>query len=408
MRVLLAPIGSRGDLQPLLVLGEELRRRGHEVSFATCPNFVAGVRSEGFESLPIGSDSHEMILQNAALAEQNPVTALPRQLRLLSCETERQCRDLLGAGLGRFDLVVAAGLSFAARLLAERQGARYSFVCYSQSAVPSALHPPAALPIFGLPRWANRALWWLVIAGFTRAVAAPLGRARRAHGLAADARPWLSTHASNAILAQDELLGSLPSDASGHAAHVPALARGAGPAELPAAVTAFLERGSGPRVYVGFGSMPSVQRARVIEAVAAFVQAHAARVLLFSAHAEDTGRELPSSVLSVGALDHARLFPRLDLVVHHGGAGTTAAALRAGVPQLIVPHILDQFFHGRRIAELGLGPVPAKKRALRERLLALSWSDVAAQRQRAARVAERLSPSGAPGAADYLEQLARS
>jgi vancomycin aglycone glucosyltransferase len=405
MNVLLAPIGSRGDLQPLLVLGEELRRRGHAVSFATCPNFVASVRGDGFEALPIGSDSHGMILENAALAEQNPITALPRQLRLLSDETARQCRDLLEADLGRFDLVVAAGLSFAARLLAERQGARYSFVCYSLSAVPSALHPPAALPIFGLPRWGNRALWWLVMAGFTRAVAEPLGRARSRHGLAADARPWLSSHACNAILAQDELLGSLPSDARGHGAHVPALARSKGRAELPAAVTEFLEQGQGPLVYVGFGSMPSVRRARVVEAVTALAQTAGARVLLFSAHAEDAGLTLPSSVLSVAALDHARLFPRLDLLVHHGGAGTTAAALRAGVPQLIVPHILDQFFHGRRIAELGLGPRPAKKQALRERLLGLSWSEIAAQRQRAAAVAERLSPSGAPAAADYLEQL---
>jgi len=153
--------------------------------------------------------------------------------------------------------------------------------------------------------------------------------------------------------------------------------------------------------------MPSVERARVVRAVTAFAEAHSARVLLFSAHAEDAGLELPSRVLSVGTLDHARLFPRLDLVVHHGGAGTTAAALRAGVPQLIVPHILDQFFHGRRIAELGLGPKPAKKRALGQRLLELSWSEIGAQRKRASEIAETLTPSGAPAAADYLERLAR-
>ena len=107
MRVLLSPIGSRGDLQPLLVLGEELRRRGHEVSFATCPNFLGTLRAEGFDALPIGSDSNAMILEHAALAEQSPVTALPRQLRLLGDETARQCRDLLQAHLPRFDLIVA-------------------------------------------------------------------------------------------------------------------------------------------------------------------------------------------------------------------------------------------------------------------------------------------------------------
>jgi vancomycin aglycone glucosyltransferase len=306
---------------------------------------------------------------------------------------------------------VAAGLCFAARLLAERQGSRYSFVCYTASAVPSASQPPAALPIFGLPRWANRALWSLVIAGFQRAVAQPLARARREHGLAADAQPWCSIHASNAILAQDTLLGSLPSDARGHGAQVAALARSAGSAELPEQVQEFLNAaraGGEPLVYIGFGSMPSVERARVVQAVTAFAVARRARVLLFSAHAEDARLELPSRVLSVGALDHAQLFPRLDLLVHHGGAGTTATALRAGVPQLIVPHILDQFFHGRRIAELGLGPRPAKKRALAQRLLELSWSEIDAQRRRACELAHTLTPSGAPAAADYLEQLARS
>jgi vancomycin aglycone glucosyltransferase len=405
MRVLLVPIGSRGDVQPLLVLAQELRRRSHAVSFATCPNFCEVVRAEGFECAAIGRDSQALILENAALAEQNPVRALPRQLQLLSDETTRQCRDLLELDLPRFDLVVGAGLSFAARLLAERQGARYSFICYTLSAVPSALHPPSALPIFGLPRFANRGLWWLMLAAFERAVGRPLARARSEYGLAADPEPWNSTHACNAILAQDELFGVLPGDARGHGAQVAALARAAGEAELPTQVDEFLRRGSGPRVYVGFGSMPSVQRARVIEAVIALAREHSAQVLLFSAHDEDARFELPDSVLAVGALDHARLFPRLDLLVHHGGAGTTALALRAGVPQLIVPHIVDQFFHGRRIAELGLGPAPVKKRALRQRLLTLSWPEIAAQRERARAVAQQLTPSGAPAAAVYLERL---
>ncbi len=405
MKALLVPIGSRGDVQPLLVLADELRRRGHDVSFATCPNFCERVRSEGYECGAIGSDTHTLLLENAALAEKNPVLALPRQLQLLREEATRQCRDLLELQLPRFDLVIGAGLSLAARLLAERQGARYSFICYSLSAVPSAAHPPSALPIFGLPGWANRGLWRLMLAAFEHTVGEPLARARSAYGLAADPEPWNSTHASNAILAQDELLGVLPSDARGHGAQVPALARAAGDAELPAHVDDFLRRGSGPRVYVGFGSMPSVQRTRVIDAVTTFAEAHAAQVLLFSAHGEDAPFELQPSVLAVGALDHARLFPRLDLVVHHGGAGTTAQALRAGVPQLIVPHIVDQFFHGRRIAELGLGPLPVKKRALRQRLLSLSWSEIAIHRERAAAIARGLAPSGAPAAAAYLECL---
>ena len=60
--------------------------------------------------------------------------------------------------------------------------------------------------------------------------------------------------------------------------------------------------------------------------------------------------------MSVGGVSHERLFPRLAAIVHHGGAGTTTAAARAGVPQLVVPHLVDQYYWAERVAGLGLGP----------------------------------------------------
>jgi UDP:flavonoid glycosyltransferase YjiC (YdhE family) len=406
MKVLLAPIGSRGDIQPQLVLAHELKRRGHEVMFATCPNFQRLLRAEGFDVLAIGRDSDVTIRENASLAEQNPVFALPKQLQMITRETEQQCSDLLSAELPQFDVVVGAGLSFASHLLAERQGARYAFVCYSLSGMQSAAHPPATIPIFGLPEFANRALWGIVRSAFASSVGGVLKRARATYGLRPEADSWSRIHYTNVILAQDSVMGTLPHDVPGNIVHVPALAKSPGPTALPSEVEAFLERRSNERlVYVGFGSMPTMERSRVVAAVAAFCRAQSVRALLFSSHNEDTALELPDSILSVGSLDHTRLFPRVDLVVHHGGAGTTAAALRAGVPQMIVPHIVDQFFHARRIAELGVGPAPVKKRALKARLLGVSWADVEQQRLRAAALALTLAPSGASAAAEYLEAL---
>jgi len=70
---------------------------------------------------------------------------------------------------------------------------------------------------------------------------------------------------------------------------------------------------------------------------------------------------LPEGVLAIGSVSHARLFPRVAAVVHHGGAGTTTTAARARVPQIVVPHVLDQVYWGRRVEALGLGP-PAIRR----------------------------------------------
>jgi vancomycin aglycone glucosyltransferase len=74
--------------------------------------------------------------------------------------------------------------------------------------------------------------------------------------------------------------------------------------------------------------------------------------------------------MSVGSLSHARLFPRLAAVVHHGGAGTTTAAARAGVPQLVVPHLVDQYYWQERVFSLGLGPRVARRRGLKVETLA--------------------------------------
>ena len=100
------------------------------------------------------------------------------------------------------------------------------------------------------------------------------------------------------------------------------------------------------------------------------------------------GDSLPENVFAVGGVSHAPLFPRVALVVHHGGAGTTTTAARAGVPQVVVPHVLDQFYWARRVSLLGLGPPPLPRSRLCAEGLAATLAstldnDVLAERARA-------------------------
>jgi UDP:flavonoid glycosyltransferase YjiC (YdhE family) len=411
MNVLLCPIGSRGDVQPMLVLGSELERRGHAVRIAAPPNFRLAAEALGLPFVPIGEDIHRVIMDNRALSEQHPVRALPELIRLLRRKTEQQVRELF-EGVTQADLVVAAGLSFGPRLLAEKLGVPYCFVCYSLSAVPSAAHPPAPLPIFGLPRLGNRALWLAVTRLFDGAVGPVLSRLRREFGLQPDRTPWRTIHVDSAVLAQDRVLGELPADAPPGMQHVAALVPEKAQAEpLPDAVERFLLRARESArsiVYLGFGSMPSVERARIAAAAAHIAERHAARVLLFSQHDEDRELALPEAVLPIGPVAHQLLFPQVDLIVHHGGAGTTAAALRAGVPQLIVPHIVDQFFHGRRLAELGLAPAPVPKSKFDAAALERAVVSLERFRAPALAITARIEAAGgARQAADHLEMLAQ-
>jgi len=413
MKVLLSPHGSRGDVQPQLVLGNELLRRGHTVTLAASPNFRGSVEARGIRFIPIGEDMNAVLQRNRHMTQQNPLVALPGQIRLLRQHLRQQVADMFAVEHDA-DVVVAAGLSFAAKMVADSLRVPHVFCCYTLSGVRSAAHPPAVMPLFGLPRLANRALWSFIEKTFEATLGGLLNEMRRDRGLPRDRSSWRSIHATDVLLTQDSIMGELPPDAPGNNVHVPALVpRAQDSAALPDLLERFL-RGAGdgstaasPVVYLGFGSMPSVDRVQIVRIACELFEKHGARVILHSSHDEEAGVELPPGVFSVGSVDHPALFPRVDLIVHHGGAGTTAAALRSGVAQLIVPHIVDQFFHGRRIAELGLGPAPIPKAQLTADVIAQALKDRFKYWANAQRVRSSVQvEGGAKAAADHLETLA--
>jgi vancomycin aglycone glucosyltransferase len=123
---------------------------------------------------------------------------------------------------------------------------------------------------------------------------------------------------------------------------------------LPAGLEAFLDAGP-PPVYVSFGSMPMRDAERVAQAVIAAVRAQGRRVLLGSGWAGLARIDDQDDCFVVGEVNQQALFGRVAAVVHHGGAGTTMTAARAGAPQVAVPQVADQPYWARRVAELGIG-----------------------------------------------------
>jgi UDP:flavonoid glycosyltransferase YjiC (YdhE family) len=175
----------------------------------------------------------------------------------------------------------------------------------------------------------------------------------------------------------------------------------------PAALADFLAAGPAP-VYIGFGSMSTRKQEETTDLVLRALARTGQRGLLVTGWGGLGQTDLPDNIFSVESAPHDWLFPQMAAVVHHGGAGTTAAGLRAGIPSIIVPFWEDQPFWGRRVASLGVGPPPIPRQKLTvERLAAAITTAVTDKgiRERAAAIGENIRAED--GVARAVEAISR-
>jgi vancomycin aglycone glucosyltransferase len=369
MRILMAPEGTRGDVQPLAVLGRALRERGCEVRVCAASDARPLVEQHGLGFCPVPLDVRAWIQSQAAAVHAGGLAmhraaadymsdALDHQLRALTREAEDA------------DLILGGGVQIGAPTAAEAHGIPYRFVAYCPIVFPSGDHPPFIVERRVRSGRMNRWLWRAFL-GVGGALLRPaVNRRREALGLAPVRDFYSYLRSPRPLLAADPQLAPLPDDVAFDVETVGFLAP-PGEGRLPEKLESFLAAGPAP-VYLGFGSMPDPDPARTTRQVLEAVRHLGVRAVVSEGWAGLGRAPLPEGVTTVGAVPHGLLFPRMAAIVHHGGAGTTSTAARAGVPQLVVPHLLDQFYWADRVERLGLGPPALPRRQLdAERLAGL-------------------------------------
>jgi sterol 3beta-glucosyltransferase len=180
----------------------------------------------------------------------------------------------------------------------------------------------------------------------------------------------------------------------------------------PTDLTAFVETDE-PVVFIGFGSMidanPAALQQLIVQALAKLT---GTRTVIGAAWSGFEAANLPDHVLMIDTIPYDWLLPKVSAVVHHGGMGTMMLALRAGVPQVIVPYGLDQPFWGNRIAQLGAGPTPIPRKKLTAEKLAAALHqalDSETMRARAQALGERIrAEDGIGNAVSIIEQTIRA
>ena len=361
MRVLIVTSGSTGDVTPYTGLGKRLQEAGHEVTLATHEPFRETVE---LPFLPLPGDLRQVLPQARGQDGTGSGTGPRALLRLM-----RIARPLiadLGAGIvaaveqSRAEAVllstVVAPLGYQ---VAEAAGIPWAGV-FPQPVFPTGDFGPVLLGGRHFGRVGNRLAGRIAQNSAQPLYAGPVNDLRRSLGL---------PKRSMAALQRDQLHrfptfhGFSPSVVP-RPSDWPQSQRVAGywwPAlppdwTPPAEVEAFLAAGP-PPVFVGFGSMAAGRGERLAAPVLTAIRAAGVRAVV---QAGWSGLRVGAGddVLSVDTLPHEWLFPRMAAVVHHCGAGTTAAGLRAGVPAVAVPVLADQPFWARRLHALGVSPRP--------------------------------------------------
>ncbi|UJR85765.1 glycosyltransferase [Sandaracinus amylolyticus] len=398
MRVVLATVGTRGDVQPMLALAQALTRRGHHAIVACPESFAPWVRSLGVEHRALGEDLQALMAEKGASFERSLASMksyFREQLLLQAPALLDIARDA--------DAIVGTAMAWMAPSVAEKLGIA-ALELFPSSCAPSRLHPPPLMPFYGLPQWLNALLWWTSDRIQNGLMGAPVNEARATLEL-----PPIASFTNHlfvdvpAVIAADDVL--LPPDPAwqGRYPYAGFLFLD-DPAPLDPALDAWLARGE-PPIHVGFGSMAGGHPERVVTMLHDVARATGRRVLI-SAGSAKLGA-LPDELHVVPSAPHAKLFPRVAVAVHHGGSGTTAAALRAGVPQVVLPMMLDQFHHAHHLARAGLAPKAPSMAKVTAKTLTRAIEEALALPEAPRRaMSERLRASDAGSViVDRLEQM---
>ncbi len=417
MRVAIITGGSRGDVQPYVALGKGLTRRGHEVKVATYAPFEGFVRDQDLEFAHLSGDPARL-MEHLLGSGLNQVRFVRRFREALAPFVENNVEECLDA-CRDVDAVVYTAVGFVGSLVAEKLklpavGAVLQPLFTPTREFPSALFPEARIRDPRLRGLYNLTTFFLTEQGFWQTFR-PLANGIAARKLGLPRIPPLPGPFVRLRRRGELILYGWSPTVLPEPRDWGPWARAAGYWFLdrphdwrpPAHLDDFLQSGP-PPVCVGFGSMSSRDAERVTETILGALRSVGRRGLLLSGWGGISNADLPDEVLKIEEAPHDWLFPRVRAAVHHGGSGTTGAALRAGIPSVVVPFFADQPFWGRRVARLGAGTAPIPQKRLSEKALTEALRRVdgdAGMRERAAILGERIrAEDGVERAVSLFEQ----
>lgn len=355
MRYAIAVHGTRGDVEPAAAVGLELRRRGHDVRMAVPPNLVDFAGSAGLDPVSAyGPDSHQQLdadIFREWYKVRNPATVL-REAREYISEGWQEMSATLTELAADADLILT-GTTYqeVAGNVAEFHGIPLAALHYfparpNTQILPVRLPMPMVRPVWSVAEW-----------GHWRLIKPTEDEQRRALGLPAARYRAIRRMAERGALeiqAYDEVLFPGISADLGPTRPVVGSITLQLPTERDERVASWVDAGT-PPIYFGFGSMPVEDPAKAVEMITEVTAGLGERALICSGVLDVHDAPDAEHTLIVPSVHHASVFPRCRAIVHHGGAGTTAASVRSAVPTVVLWVGADQPVWARQVERLGVG-----------------------------------------------------
>ncbi len=405
MKVTLLTYGSRGDIQPFVALAKGLQSAGHNVRLAAPYRFKDFVTDYAVPFVPLAGDPEELSsqLNDARSNVFRMIKNMSDYVRSIATDVAR----VAFAACDDAELIVHSFLfTTGAHSLARARGIPDVSIQGFPVFTPTQAFPMVAMA--KIPRgklsyfshWLGTEIFWQVgNAGY-----------RQLRKQAPDVFnlkliwPWRNSNFLQPplIYAYSPHVLPRPVDWDAQYIHIPGyffLDTMVG-YQAPQSLADFLGEGE-PPVCVTFGSMVNQEAERIQRLVLQALRAASQRVILLSGWGSELVSNADGSVLTINSSPHDWLFPRCKAVIHHGGAGTTGAVFRAGIPQLIIPHGMDQSFWGKQAAISGAGAWPIEINRLSETILvkAIHQLELPKIRLQAQRIGEEIRAEDGVGQA---------
>lgn len=410
MRVAIHTLGTRGDVQPYLALALGLQAAGHDVQLAAPSQFEAFVGIHGVRFAHLPGEFLDLMETPEAMAAMSGKPGFAAGFKMLK-QFRPVGRKLLTAEWSAAkaftpELIIYHPKAIGAPHIGEKLGCPTVLASPLPGFTPTRQFASPLLPyrsLGPLNRMTHRlmaksgsALFGSMIAGW------------RVEDLGLTAWSSRSQQPAATLYAYSPQLLPVPADWPDNVAVTGTwVLEEESDWQPEGELKAFLEAGDAP-VYVGFGSMPGHSPEKLTATVVEALDIAGKRGVLATGGGALNAVFGGSPVFAIGSAPHDKLFPLMAACVHHGGAGTTAASLRAGKPTVICPFFGDQPFWGRRVRELGVGPTPLPINWLTPEALAAAIGEATSDpgiRQRAVELGSRMSAeNGVAEAIDFLER----